>query len=45
MLAAFLAFVFAAAFTLALLAFLIMHLRLTAINQTTIEAYEKAPIK
>lgn len=45
LLLAFTAFVFAAAFSLALLAFLIMHLRLIARNQTTIEAFEKAPVK
>ena len=38
-------FVFSAAFSLALLGFLIMHLRLIATNHTTIEAYEKRPIK
>jgi len=41
MIVAFLAFVFTAAFTLALLGFVVMHLRLAAANQTTIEAYEK----
>lgn len=40
----FISFVFAAAFALALLAFLGMHLRLAAKNQTTIEAFEKAPV-
>ncbi len=42
---AFICFVFSAAFTLALMGFLIMHLRLVGMNQTTIEAYEKRPIK
>ncbi|KAI7842347.1 hypothetical protein COHA_003987 [Chlorella ohadii] len=41
----FLAFVFATAFTLALLGFVIMHARLCAVNKTTIEAYEKRPVK
>lgn len=45
LLLAFIAFVFSAAFALALLGFVIMHLRLIALNQTTIEAYEKRPIR
>lgn len=44
LLLAFTAFVFAAAFSVALLAFFVMHMRLVARNQTTIEAFEKAPI-
>ncbi len=31
--------------SLALIGFMIMHLRLCALNMTTIEAYEKRPIK
>ncbi|GAB4813690.1 hypothetical protein N2152v2_000736 [Parachlorella kessleri] len=42
---AFICFVFSAAFTLALMGFLIMHLRLVSMNLTTIEAYEKRPVK
>jgi palmitoyltransferase ZDHHC2/15/20 len=42
---AFLAFVFCAAFTLALLGFLILHIKLVVTNHTTIEAYEKAKIR
>eukprot|EP00887_Chlorella_sp_A99_P001586 scaffold8.g1586.t1 len=45
LLLAFVAEVFSTAFSLALLGFVIMHLRLIALNQTTIEAYEKRPIK
>ncbi len=30
---------------LALLGFVIMHARLCAVNKTTIEAYEKRPVK
>lgn len=41
----FLTFVFALAFSLALLGFVIMHARLCAMNKTTIEAYEKRTIK
>ena len=44
MITAFLSFVFTAAFALALLGFVVMHLKLVATNQTTIEAYEKASI-
>lgn len=45
MLTSFLAFVFSTAFSLALGGFNIMHLRLVAFNMTTIEAYEKRPIR
>ncbi|PSC75247.1 putative S-acyltransferase 14 [Micractinium conductrix] len=41
----FLTFVFALAFSLALLGFVVMHGRLLATNMTTIEAYEKRPVK
>ena len=41
----FLAFVFTAAFSVALAGFLVMHLRLVALNMTTIEAYEKSPVR
>lgn len=41
----FLAFVFTAAFCVALLGFVIMHSRLVFINQSTIEAYEKRPLQ
>lgn len=41
----FLTFVFAVAFSLALIGFMIMHMRLIAANMTTIEAYEKRPVK
>jgi hypothetical protein len=44
MITSFLAFVFTAAFCLALLGFVIMHIRLVFINQSTIEAYEKRPL-
>lgn len=44
LLLSFLAFVFTAAFALALLGFVIMHARLVAANQSTIEAYEKRPL-
>lgn len=40
----FMAFVFAAAFSLALLGFLVMHGSLIFQNKTTIEAYEKKAI-
>ena len=42
---AFLAFVFTAAFSLALTGFIIMHWSLIKKNQTTIEAYEKSPLR
>lgn len=42
---AFICFVFSAAFSLALLGFLIMHARLILTNHTTIEAYEKRPVR
>jgi hypothetical protein len=45
MITSFLAFVFTAAFSVALLGFVIMHLRLVFINQSTIEAYEKRPVQ
>lgn len=41
----FLTFVFALAFSLALLGFVVMHGRLCMQNKTTIEAYEKRPIR
>jgi hypothetical protein len=44
MVSSFLAFVFTAAFCIALLGFVIMHIRLVLINQSTIEAYEKRPL-
>jgi hypothetical protein len=45
MVSSFLAFVFTLAFTLALLAFVVMHLRLAATNHSTIEAYEKRTVR
>lgn len=41
----FVTFVFSVAFSLALFGFVIMHGRLCALNMTTIEAYEKRPVK
>jgi len=45
MLVSFLGFVFTAAFTLALGGFVIMHALLVLKNQTSIDEYEKEPIK
>lgn len=45
MVLAFLSFVFCAAFSLALIGFLIMHTRLVVINHTSIEAYEKEEMR
>ena len=42
---AFVTFILDAAFSFALAAFAIMHTRLIARNQTTIEAYEKRPVR
>lgn len=44
MVVSFVAFVFTAAFALALMGFVVMHLRLAATNHTTIEAYEKQAV-
>jgi hypothetical protein len=45
MVLAFLSFVFCAAFSLALIGFLIMHTRLVVINHSSIEAYEREEMR